>query len=365
MFSRKLKKLSLVPCGIVFAASSLALAHEPGLTNPDHINPGRTTYVLTSTNNATSNAVLVFKLDSGKTPSLPLASTLPTGGKGGAAGNAGILQFQDDLGAVANFGSNSVSQLVRRGDFITLGQTIRLVSGCKSPDSVALKNDHLFVAGATCAESYTWPYGYPDGSVVSLPDNSAAQIAVGETWAALTMTSGMVLRLPLTHEGGALEGTSTSIPLPEDANNTPLGAAFWGDLLGFNPAHSPDSFALVNSSQDLFPVAGPTPSFPTNAPCWIVKGPRSLWYTGNSPGQAISIFFSDDKGGVFYKSVPLPGTPTDITVSPDKKWLAVIFTATDGAHVGVFSIDDFGNLTQTAISPAVGAASFSGVAFSQ
>ena len=64
-----------------------------------------------------------------------------------------------------------------------------------------------------------------------------------------------------------------------------------------------------------------------------------MWYTGNSPGMAISIFFSDGQGGVFYKSVPLPGGPTDITVSPDGKWLAVIYSASGEAYVAVYSID--------------------------
>jgi hypothetical protein len=354
---------SLPPRGILLAAmlsGSLAIAGAQ-----EHNNPARTTYVLTSTNDATSNAVVAFKLNPGKTTSLTHASTLPTGGKGGASGNAGILQFKDGLGAVANYGSNTVSQLVRRGNGFAIAGTIRLLSGCKSPDSVALNNDHLFVAGANCAETYAWPSGNPEGSVVSLPDNSAGQIVVGQTWAAVTMTSGSVLRLPLTHEGRVLNGTGTTITLPADANDTPLGAAFWGDVLGFDPAHSPKSFALINADQEIFPVTGPTPSYPTNAPCWLVKGPRSLWYAGNSPGMAISIFFSDAQGGAFYKSVPLPGVATDITISPDEKWLAVIYTATDGAHVALFSIDNYGDLKQEALSPAIGVAAFSGVAFSQ
>lgn len=325
---------------------------------------GRSTLVVTSTNDASSNAVVVFQLNAGETPSLTLARTLPTGGKGGASGNAGIVQFDGGLGAVANYGSNTVSQLVRYGNSIGLGGTIRLAPDCEKPDSVALADGHLFVVGANCAESHAWPWGYLDGSVVSLADTSAAQIAVGRSWAAVTMTSGSLLQLPLTRDG-ELSGASNSIALPAEANNTPLGEAFWGDVLGFTPAHSPDSFAIVNAKQDVYPVVGPTPAYPTNAPCWVAKGPRSLWYAGNSPGQAVSIFFSDDEGGVFYKSVPLPGTPTDISVSPDKKWLGVIYTASDGAHVAVFSIDEHGDLTAVANSPAVGVAVFSGVAFSQ
>jgi hypothetical protein len=307
----------------------------------------------------------VFKFDSGQTSSLSFAYTLPTGGKGGASNNAGILQFNDDLGAVANYGSNTVSRLIRNNNAVTVGGPIGLAPDCERPDSVALTQGHLFIVGTNCAESHASPGGQVDGSVVSLTDSSAAQIAVGKTWAAATLTSGSVLQLPLTQEGGALNGTSTTITLPTDANNTPLGAAFWGDILGFNPAYSPDSFAIVDTSENVFPIVGPAPSYPTNAPCWVAKGPGSIWYTGNSPGQAVSIFFSDAQGGVFYKSISLPGTPTDITVSRDSNWLAVIYTAADGAHVAVLAIDLYGDLKQVAISPSIGVASLSGVAFSQ
>jgi hypothetical protein len=340
--------VAMLACGMVAAAG----AQE------------RSTFVLTSTNNTQGNAVAVFQLKGGETPSLELARVLPTGGKGGASGNAGIVQFKDDLGAVANYGSNTVSKLARRGNTISVAETIRLAQDCTGPDSVALTREHLFVVGANCAESYTWPEGYPDGSV-SLTDKTAAQIAVGRTWAAVTMTSGSVLQLPLTHEGGALNGTSNPITLPDDANNTPLGEAFWGDLLGFDPAHSTDSFALLNASGEVTPIAGPMPAYPTNAPCWLAKGPLSIWYAGNSPGEAVSIFFSDAQGGSFYKSVPVPGVATDISVSPDNKWLAVIYTAADGAHVAVFAIDEHGDLKQMATSPAIGVAAFSGVAFSE
>jgi hypothetical protein len=325
----------------------------------------RTTFVLTSTNNTQHNDVAVFALKGGQNPALKLEYMLPTGGKGGASNNAGSLQFQGDLGAVANYGSNTVSQLVRRGNVIGVQGSIRLASGCAKPDSVALSGEHLFVVGANCAESYTWPAGYPDGGSVSLPDNTAAQIAVGRTWAAVTMTSGSVLQLPLTHEDGALNGTSNVVTLPEGANNTPLGEAFWGNLLGFDPAHSVDSLALLNEDAEIFPIPGPMPAYPTNAPCWLAKGPLSIWYAGNSPGQAVSIFFTDAKGGSFYKSVPLPGAPTDIAVSRDQKWLAVIYTSADGAHVATFAIDERGDLKHMMTSPAIGAAGFSGVAFSE
>jgi hypothetical protein len=356
---QRLQKFSLwrvcVMLAAVFLTTALAVAgqHEP------------TVFVLTSTNNASGNAVVVFQLDTAGMPSLSLANMLPTGGKGGASTNAGILQFKDDLGAVANYGSNSVSQLVRYDNFIGIGRTINLAPDCVKPDSVALTKEHLFVVGTNCAESHAWPAGDVDGTVVSLSDPSAAQIAVGTNWAAVTLTSGSVLQLPLTQDDGVLSGTSATVTLPGSANDTPLGAAFWGNILGFTPAHSPDSFAIVDEDRNVFPIAGPTPAYPTNAPCWVAKGPGSVWYTGNSPGQAISIFFSDGQGGVFYKSIPVPGVPTDLTVSRDRKWLAVIYTAGADAYVAVFAIDAYGDLTPVATSNSIGIAAFSGVAFSQ
>jgi hypothetical protein len=354
-----LKKSALWRVGTLLAAALFATALA--VAEPQD----RGVFVLTSTNNASGNSVVVFKLDTSETPSLSLVNTLPTGGKGGAGTNAGSLQFQENFGAVANFGSNTVSQLLRFDNSIAIGRTIPLAPDCVKPDSVALTKQLLFVVGTNCAESHQWPSGNVNGSVVSLADPSAAQIAVGKSWAAVTLTSGSVLQLPLTDEGGALNGTSTSITLPSNANSIPLGAAFWGNNLGFTPAHSPDSFAIIDESRNIFPILGPTPAFPTNAPCWVAKGPGSVWYTGNSPGKAISIFFTDGQGGVFYKSVPLPGSPTDVTVSRDRKWLAVIYTVSTEAYVAVFSIDSYGDLSPVATSSAIGVASFNGVAISQ
>ena len=116
----------------------------------------RSPLVITSTNNASGNAVVVFRLNTEGTPTLELAQKLMTGGKGGASTNAGILQFKGRLGAVANYGSNTVTQLLHEGDAIAIGPTISLPPECTKPDSVALTPDHLFVVGANCAESHAW-----------------------------------------------------------------------------------------------------------------------------------------------------------------------------------------------------------------
>ena len=60
--------------------------------------PERNDLVLTSTNDPAANSVVVFRLGAGTTPSLSYVATLPTGGDGGASGNAGILQFDREGG---------------------------------------------------------------------------------------------------------------------------------------------------------------------------------------------------------------------------------------------------------------------------
>jgi hypothetical protein len=63
--------------------------------------------------------------------------------------------------------------------------------------------------------------------------------------------------------------------------------------------------------------------------------------------------------------VPLPGAPSDITVSADRKWLAVIYAVGSDSYVAVFAIDGHGDLRSVATSSPIGVASFGGVAISQ
>lgn len=321
--------------------------------------------VLAGTNGAPVNTVAVFRLDTSVSPaSLSLLNTVATGGAGGASGNAGAVQFGKEFGVAVNYGSNNISQLSRVGNTIHASKLIPLPEGCTAPLSAALSGTQMLVAGTNCAATYTWPAGTASGAPAAVSDSSVAQIVAGETWAGITLKSGSILRLPLNQDG-SLTGQSTPVPLAAGANDTPLGAAFWGDLLGFNPAHSANSFALVNASGTEFAVPGPQPPYPANAPCWLAKGKGNIWYSGNSPGQSISIFFSDAEGGAFYKSVPVPGTPTDLSVSADGAWLAVIYTADDGAHAAVYAIDSYGGLSLTATSAPIGVSSFNGVAISE
>ena len=61
--------------------------------------------------------------------------------------DAGILQFNDDLGAVANYGSNTVSRLIRNNNAVTVGGPIGLAPDCERPDSVALTQGSSIYCG--------------------------------------------------------------------------------------------------------------------------------------------------------------------------------------------------------------------------
>jgi hypothetical protein len=52
-------------------------------------------------------------------------------------------------------------------------------------------------------------------------------------------------------------------------------------------------------------------------------------------------------------------------VSPDLKWLAVIYSAGSDAFVSVFAIDPYGDLTPVATSSSIRVPGFNGVAISE
>ncbi len=335
----------------VLAAAAFAVAED--------------TLVSVTTNDA-ANRVVSFKLTKSASGwSLPIVQVLPTGGSGGAGGNAGILQSEGNLYATVDNTTNSLRFFERFADFLIPIRKIDLPQDCPNPDSVALVRGSVYIVGASCALSYNIFTGAPTGYRVAMPDNSAAQIVVGKSWAAVTLKSGAVLKLPLLENGG-LAGTAISVALPPGTTKVPFGADFDGDLLGFTPAHDVDQLALVSAAGDVFPIAALAPGFPAHAACWLKKGPRSIWYAGDSPGHAVLVAFTDGTSGNFnpQKVIALPGSPTDVAISSDNKVFAVIYTKTDGtARVAAFAVDERGDLTFLAESDAVpnAASAFSGV----
>ena len=81
-----------------------------------------------------------------------LLQTLSTHGKGGVGGNArGVKQYDGELFAAVNNGSNTVAIYRRDGNSLRFD---KLVTTTSAPVSVDFGHDHLYVAGATTVDSF-------------------------------------------------------------------------------------------------------------------------------------------------------------------------------------------------------------------
>ena len=105
------------------------------------------TLAVTMTNDPTSNQIKVYDASTGA-----LLQTLSTNGKGGAAGNArGVKQYDGQLFAAVNNGSDNVALFKRTGNRLTFD---KLVTTTSAPVSVDFSTDHMYVAGATTVDSF-------------------------------------------------------------------------------------------------------------------------------------------------------------------------------------------------------------------
>jgi hypothetical protein len=300
---------------------------------------------LTATNGAT-NFLAVVNVRTKET------TYVPTGGFGGASGNAGGVAVQGRLAAAVNFGSSNVTIFVRHGDAMEPTQMIKTAS---QPVSVAFGHNHLVVLGQTTAESFA-VYGTnvakdADGTVQLLKgDKSAAQIVTFDGGAIYSEKSGSVAELSLSANGVAgLSGPNQPVMLPAAPNNdTPFGMVARGANVYVTIAHS-NLEALVVNGQIVATAASLTPFKDASggflhAPCWNALYGQFL-YSADSPGKQLlrylvsdtSVFF--DKPGV----AKLNGAPTDLTV--DGNLLGVI-DGGDGltSNATLFDIDSEGEL---------------------
>ena len=81
-----------------------------------------------------------------------LIQTLSARGKGGVGGNArGVKQYNGEIFAVVNNGSDTVALFKRDGNRLRFD---KLVTTTSAPVSVDFGNDHMYVAGATTVDSF-------------------------------------------------------------------------------------------------------------------------------------------------------------------------------------------------------------------
>ena len=277
---------------------------------------------------------------------------VPTGGAGGAGGNAGGIAVQGSLAAVINFGSSNVTIFQRKGNTMQPMQTVKTSS---QPVSVTFGHGHLVVLGQTTADSfpvYGNTVGNNDGTVgLERADKTAGQIVSFNGGVIYSETSGGIAELNLSTEGASgLSLPNIPITLPAfPNNNTPLGMVARGNNVYVTIAHS-DLEALIVGQKIISTATGPTPFMDasgnlTHAPCWNALYGQFL-YSADSPGKQLLRFLVSDTNVFFDKAgaANLSGPPTDLDV------LGSVLGVIDGGNgtvsdASVFDIDSEGELT--------------------
>jgi hypothetical protein len=277
---------------------------------------------------------------------------VPTGGAGGASGNAGGVAVEGKLAAVVNYGSSNVTIFLRQGNTMQPTQVIKTSS---QPVSAAFGHGHLVVLGVTTAESFT-VYGTTvaqtnDGiSQLQIGDKSAAQIVTYAGGVAYSEKTGGIAELALSTDGmSGISGPGKPVLLPSAPNNnTPFGMVGRGSNLYVTIAHS-NLEALVVNGLIVSLAAGPTPftqgASIIHAPCWNALSGQFL-YSSDSPGSQLYRYLVSDTNIYFDKAgvAKLSGQPTDLAVLNS---LLGVIDGGDGvnSNVSLFDIDSEGELT--------------------
>jgi hypothetical protein len=291
------------------------------------------TLVLTSSN-ASPNQLLVYN------SSGALIQTLPTGGQGGVAGNAGGIEARGNLVAVVNFGSNSVSMFEQGENGFWLTQSVPTIS---SPVSVAFGANHLYILGTTTVESHrifgSEVSSSADGVVdLLVADGSAAQVGVLLNQLIITEKSNMIETVNLLRDGSA-SGVPTEVANIPANVNTPFGLVTRAGDAYVTIAHA-NEISLVRNGTVVTTIGSGTQS----APCWLTLDGAFL-FSSNSPSMSVSKYTAFGQKIIQETAVAAAfnGDPTDI--ASGQGLVAVIDANATVSHLSIFSVDGSGTLT--------------------
>jgi DNA-binding beta-propeller fold protein YncE len=321
------------------------------------------TLVVTMTNDQNSNQIKVYDAESHA-----LLQTLSTHGKGGVGGNArGIKQYDGRLVAVVNNGSGNVALFRRDGDVLKFDKVIQTTS---APVSVDFGNDHLYVAGATTADSFVLDESSVEGldgttelalAGGGIPQaGSTAQVGVLDD-AQLLVTlktdpdPGTVDIISL-HRGRVTGSAPTAVSAP-DGTLAPFGFATYADGTALiTLAHSNQDGLFRNGSFTSVVAAGQAAS------CWMTRAGKYV-FVANTGSRSISRLVGT--GNNIFIDNPMAaqiptGAPADIDA--DSGVLSVIDHGAGQSHLSVFTYNRFGELAAAGSTIAVGVPDANGVA---
>jgi hypothetical protein len=321
------------------------------------------TLVVTMTNDPVSNQVKVYDAHS-----RTLLQTLSTQGKGGVGGNArGVRQYDGEIFAVVNNGSNTVAVFNRDGDGLKFQ---KLVTTTSAPVSVDFGNDHMYVAGATSVDSFEmrgdhveWRDGTTGLELATggaPPAGSTAQVGV-------ISKSRLLVTLKADPDPGTVDVVSLRDGAVTDAAPMAVSAPA-GTLTPFGFSVYPDGSAVItlaHSNQDglfrngaftLVVDAGQT------APCWMARAGKYV-FTANPGSRSVSRLIGTGSH-VYVDSVVAAtiatGSPADIDA--DGHFVGVIDHAAGQSHLSLFTYNAFGELAPSGAAINLGVANANGVA---
>jgi hypothetical protein len=345
-------------CGAV-----LVLAGAAGVANVRAEHRGRT-LVVTMTNDPIENRINVYDADTHT-----LLQSLATQGKGGAGGNArGVKQFDGELVAAVNNGSNTVAMFRRDGDTLKFD---KVVSTSSAPVSVDFGNDHMYVAGATTVDSFALHRNTVESldgtSGLELvgggapPNGSTAQVGViNDKQLLVTLKTDPDLGtvdLVSLDEGRVTGAVPTAVSAPQ-GTLTPFGFAVYRDGTAvITLAHSSQDGLFRNGAFTSVVDAGQA------ADCWATRVGKYV-FTANTGSKTISRLIGTGSH-VFVDSqvaaaIATGGAPADIDA--DAGVLGVIDHGAGQSHLSLFSYNEFGELTAQGTPITVGVADANGVA---
>ena len=127
-----------------FSALLIAVSAGVGVA---YAHPTDRTLAVVMTNDLNANQIKVYDATT-----RVLLQTLSTQGRGGVGGNArGLKQYEGDIVATVNNGSNSVAVFRRDGSRL---RYVGSVTTTSAPVSIDFGNGHMYVAGATSVDSF-------------------------------------------------------------------------------------------------------------------------------------------------------------------------------------------------------------------
>jgi len=348
---------------MVLRSAAVVLVVAAGASNVQAEHRGRTLAV-TMTNDPIENRINVYDADTHA-----LLQTLSTSGKGGVGGNArGVKQYQDELVAAVNNGSNTVAVFRRDGDSLTFDKVVPTTS---APVSVDFGNHHMYVAGATTVDSFAlnqhtveWLDGTTGLELAgggAPPSGSTAQVGViNDQQLLVTLKTdpdpGTVDVVSL-HDGRVSGAVPTAVSAPQ-GSLTPFGFAVYGDGTAvITLAHSSQDGLFRNGAFTAVVGAG------QSADCWMTRVGKYV-FTANTGSKTISRLIGTGNN-VFVDSpvaasIATGGAPADLDA--DAGVLGVIDHGAGQSHLSLFRYNKFGELTADATPITVGVANASGVA---